>query len=89
MRRFWRGHNIYESLVVPEPRSTTPWWIGPALYVMVTLVEGRACIEEREHTRNQKARFVHRHGVWSGKNRCCLAVLAGAVGKKQRIVRRE
>ena len=26
--------------------------------------------------------FVHRHSVWSGKNRCCLAVLAGAAGKR-------
>ena len=33
------GQSIYESLVVLEPRSTTPWCIGPSLYMWLLWLE--------------------------------------------------
>ena len=62
---------------------------GARLEQVVALVRSAPGIEEGEHARYEKRRFVVRYGVGAGQYAACLAVVAVASGEEERIGRRE
>ena len=56
---------------------------------VITLVGTTTCIQERIHTGNQQATFMHRNRERTGKDGTSLSILEGTITKQKRIMSRE